>query len=271
MTSQNLFSKDRMDTQNSERPRLVKGYFRKRSHAEWRDEIHRSRFLLPNIVTVASMFCGYLAIMYATSGRISQAVSCIALAIVFDFADGNIARKLNACTKFGGEFDSFADLISFGIAPAIIVYHWGLKPVADEFGVLVTFIFALCAGCRLARFNIMDANLQTFTGLPSTLAGATVISAVYAFPVVHHSLLTATAISIFMIALALAMVSRLEFFSLKTFKLRGIRLRWRIALGLGIALLWYDPRAGFLTITTCYALTGPGIWAYNYYKARTVT
>ena len=130
---------------------------RRRSREELKELVYRRRYIVPNLVTVGNMFCGFLAIMYGSSGRYKQAVFCIFLAIILDGLDGRVARRLNATSKFGVEFDSFSDLISFGIAPAVMLYHWAFHPVADEFGVFVAFIYVLCAVSRLARFNISSA------------------------------------------------------------------------------------------------------------------
>ena len=146
----------------------------KLTRLELKQRIYRRRYLVPNAVTLANLFCGFLAIIYASSFRFEKAVIAIVLAILLDGLDGRVARRLNATSKFGLEFDSFSDLVSFGVAPAMLIYHWAFQQQADEWGVFVTFVYAICAASRLARFNIAPENLKGFTGLPTPGAAAVV-------------------------------------------------------------------------------------------------
>ncbi|MCB0337672.1 MAG: CDP-alcohol phosphatidyltransferase family protein, partial [Bdellovibrionales bacterium] len=91
---------------------------------ELKDRLYKRRFLAPNLVTVGSLFCGLLTIIYASSGRFEKAVIAVVIAMVLDGMDGRVARRLNATSRFGVEFDSLVDLVSFGVAPAIVMYHW---------------------------------------------------------------------------------------------------------------------------------------------------
>ena len=101
------------------------------------DRLGRSKYLVPNAVTLANMFCGYLCIIYAFTDRFHKAFIAILIAIVLDGLDGRVARGLKATSKFGTEFDSFSDFISFGVAPALLMYNWCFRTTADEFGVVV--------------------------------------------------------------------------------------------------------------------------------------
>ena len=121
--------------------RKLLGTTKEERRARIKEIAYRRRYLVPNLVTLGNMFCGYLAIMYATSHRLSESVLTLTIAILLDGLDGRVARKLNATSPFGMEFDSFSDLVSFGVAPAILVYHWAFSSTADEFGVFITFIF----------------------------------------------------------------------------------------------------------------------------------
>jgi CDP-diacylglycerol--serine O-phosphatidyltransferase len=224
---------------------------------ELRDTLYRRRYLVPNAVTLGNMFCGFLCIIYAASDRFEKAVIAIAIALLLDGLDGRVARKLNATSKFGVELDSFADLVSFGIAPAILVYHWCFRTVADEFGVLVTFVFALCAASRLARFNISTENLKSFVGLPTPGAAGVVAAVVNFMPRFQPTWVDVTWCSALMLALAYLMVSNIEFFSIKLLKIRRMQLWGTIALGALIALIWYNSQIGFLTLTLLYAASGP--------------
>lgn len=224
---------------------------------EFRYRIYRKRYLVPNAVTLGNMFCGYLAIMYATSNRFQQAVISIAIAILLDGLDGRVARRLNATSKFGMEFDSFSDVISFGVAPAVLTYYWGLKVLADEFGVFVTFIYVLCAASRLARFNLADENAKSFNGLPTPGAAGLVAAIVNFRPVIQQDATTVLLSSLVMLVLAFLMVSHITFFSIKSLKMKSIRVLGRVSLGALIALIWYDSKIGCLALTLSYCFSGP--------------
>lgn len=225
--------------------------------AALKERLYRRRFLVPNAVTLANMFCGFLACLYAAQGKFEKAALAIGFAILLDGLDGRVARKLKATSKFGLEFDSFSDLTSFGIAPAILIYHWSLKPVADQFGVFICFIYAVCAASRLARFNISADNLKSFTGLPTPGAAALVAALVNFLPAIEPGNLSVFLGSIVMLSLGFLMVSQIEFFSVKTVQMRSFGFFSRIVLAAAIGLIWYNTGVGFLTLATLYVLSGP--------------
>lgn len=230
---------------------------RKMNRQELRELLYRRRYVVPNAVTVGNMFCGFLAIMYASADRFDKAVVAVLIAILLDGLDGRVARRLNATSKFGIEFDSFSDVVSFGLAPAVMMYHWAFRSVADEFGVLVTFFYALCAASRLARFNISAENLKSFSGLPTPGAAVFVVAVINAAPYQQGSYVAALVGAVTMITIGYLMVSTIEFFSIKQFKLAGVKFRARILLGLLIALMWYHPKLGLLVLAAAYAGSGP--------------
>lgn len=213
--------------------------------------------MVPNAVTVGNMFCGFIAIMYASSGRLEKAVIAILIAILLDGLDGRVARKLNATSKFGVEFDSFSDVVSFGIAPAVMMFHWAFQRSADEVGVAITFLYALCAASRLARFNISSENLKSFSGLPTPGAAAFIVSLVYVAPYQHDTYAFVVLAGIALVLTAYLMVSTVEFMSIKQVKLSGIRLKGRIFIGLLIALVWKSPGLGLLVLSGAYVASGP--------------
>lgn len=223
---------------------------------ELRDRFYRRRYLVPNAVTLGNMFCGFLAIIYATSNRLENAALAIGLAILLDGLDGRVARKLQATSKFGVEFDSFSDLVSFGVAPAILMYNWCFRVPADEWGVFVTFVYALCAAGRLARFNISDPNLKAFTGLPTPGAAGVIAAFIHAMPLVPPGYLSTFFGTIVMLFLSYLMVSKVEFFSIKTINLARIHPMAFLALGMLIALIWYSTRIGLLVLATGYCASG---------------
>lgn len=230
---------------------------RRVTRQEIKDLLYRRRYAIPNAVTVGNMFCGFIAIMYASSDRLEKAVVAILIAILLDGLDGRVARRLNATSKFGVEFDSFSDVVSFGMAPAVMMYHWAFQKSADEVGVAITFLYALCAASRLARFNISLENLKSFSGLPTPGAAAFVASIVYTSPYQHDSYAFVVIGSFAMLMSAYLMVSTIEFMSIKQAKLSGIRLKGRIAIGLLIALVWKSPSLGLLVLSGLYAASGP--------------
>jgi CDP-diacylglycerol---serine O-phosphatidyltransferase len=224
---------------------------------ELRGRLYERRYVVPNAVTVGSMFCGFLTIIYAASGRFEKAAMAIGFAILLDGLDGRVARRLNATSKFGVEFDSFADLISFGVAPAALLYYWCFLPRADEFGVFVTFIYVICAASRLARFNITATSLKSFTGLPSPGAAGVIAAIVNFAPRVEPSgaiLAFATVVTLYV---AYLMVSNVEYFAIKQLKINTLQLGARVVLAAFIALIWYSNQLGLLLVAASYALSGP--------------
>ena len=219
--------------------------------------LYKRRFVLPNAVTVGNMFCGFLTIVYATSGRFEKAIAAIAIGILLDGFDGKVARKLNATSKFGMEFDSLSDLISFGLGPAVLMYNWCFKIPADEFGVLVSFIYLICTASRLARFNVMPPDLKRFTGLPSPAAAGTVAALVYMNPLAGDLLWMTTAGAVVMLALSYLMVSKIPFISIKVFQMQHMPMRGRLLIALLIGLVWYKSQVFLFLLAAGYALSGP--------------
>ena len=224
---------------------------------ELKERLYRRRYLVPNAVTVGNMFCGFLAIMYSSSGRLEKAVLVVLLAILLDGLDGRVARRLNATSRFGVEFDSFSDLVSFGIAPAVMMYHWEFQQSADEFGVAVSFLFALCAASRLARFNIAAENLKSFAGLPTPGAAAFIVAIVYSAPFQHESSTFVAIATTALLATSYLMVSTIKFLSIKQLSFAGMKLRGRVLVGLIVAFVWWNPGMGLLVLSGAYAMSGP--------------
>ncbi|MGE3508529.1 MAG: CDP-diacylglycerol--serine O-phosphatidyltransferase [Vicinamibacterales bacterium] len=184
--------------------------------------LRRGVSLLPSLFTLANMFCGYACIVYAMRGEYETAAPFIGFAIVLDMLDGRIARLTGTASDFGMEFDSLADVISFGVAPAILAFSWGLTPLG-RIGWAVGFLFVSAAALRLARFNIQSAaggDKRYFVGMPSPAAAAVPAATVYAYPYglldYNHALLALPMV----IVPALLMVSTIRFRSFKTIDLQ---------------------------------------------------
>jgi len=187
----------------------------------------RGIFLLPSLFTVGNMFCGYACIVYSMSGRLEQAAPYIGIAIVLDMLDGRIARLTGTTSAFGVQFDSLADVISFGAAPAVLAFAWGLDG-QGRIGWAAGFIFMSAAAMRLARFNIQTStqvDKRYFVGMPTPAAAGIVAATIYATPPLPdgHQLVPilpldyqAIAAVALMLVPAALMVSTIRFRSFKT-------------------------------------------------------
>jgi CDP-diacylglycerol--serine O-phosphatidyltransferase len=180
-------------------------------------------FVLPNLFTVSSIFCGFYAITLcageASATQLYTAALAIFFAIFFDAFDGRVARLTKTQSDFGVELDSLADAVSFGVAPALLVYKWALAPLGFG-GVFISFCFAACGTLRLARFNViaqrkMPGSSKFFTGLPIPLAAGVLISLVIAHPGIVATKGNSVAVGALVGALCFLMVSTVRY---RTFK-----------------------------------------------------
>ena len=226
-----------------------------------REKFQGGRYLIPSLFTMIGIFCGFLGVVSVIKGRFEYAAMCIGLAIILDGVDGRVARSLNATSAFGREFDSLSDLIAFGVAPAALIYSWAFVPAADEFGVLVAFVFVVSSATRLARFNIKtaeeDGPSTTFQGLPTPGAAAALASFVYCSPAKLESELFVGGMCAYMILLSLLMVSTYPFLSVKMLKLTdGNPRRNAVILSALVALVWKYNRIMLLVFATTYVISG---------------
>jgi CDP-diacylglycerol---serine O-phosphatidyltransferase len=189
-------------------------------------DLKKALFILPNAFTVSSIFCGFWAIVTATSASSPDAFRQAGIALFFagffDAFDGRVARMTKTQSDFGVQIDSLADVISFGIAPAVLVHEWALRPLG-LFGTVVSFAFAACGAIRLARFNVLAARGQGssryFTGLPIPGAAMMLISVIIAQSVWLQQDVTATsAVVVLVVVLSYLMVSRVRFRTFKDFR-----------------------------------------------------
>jgi len=178
------------------------------------------RTLLPNLITLLALCAGLTAIRVAVEGKIDWAIAAIVLAALLDGIDGRLARMLKGASRFGAELDSLADFVNFGVAPALILYFWGLQELKSA-GWIVALVFAICAGLRLARFNVMidDPNKPAwaanfFTGIPAPAGAITVLLPIYlTFLGLPSGLVVVWFTFFYALAIAILMVSRLPVFS----------------------------------------------------------
>src|SRR6202165_4212887 len=189
--------------------------------------LHRPRFraipvrtLVPNVITLLALCAGLTAIRLAVEDKLEWALAAIVFAALLDGLDGRIARMLKRTSHFGAELDSLTDFVNFGVAPALIVYFWSLHELKSV-GWIAGMVFAICAGLRLARFNVMidDPNKPVwagnfFTGIPAPAGAITVLLPIYLYFLgVSNGLITAWLPFIYTLVIALLMVSRLPVFS----------------------------------------------------------
>jgi CDP-diacylglycerol--serine O-phosphatidyltransferase len=215
-------------------------------------KLRRGVYLLPSLFTMANMFCGYACIVFAMRGEFATAAPFIGFAIVLDMLDGRIARLTGATSDFGIEFDSLADVISFGVAPSILAFAWGLHPLG-RLGWAAAFIFAAAAAVRLARFNIQTGHVDKryFVGMPSPAAAAVPASTVFAYPIGLHTYAEALPVLAMVVVPALLMVSTIRFRSFKTFNWQ-VRRSYPVLIlvALAIALLASHPE--IILVVTAY-------------------
>lgn len=209
-------------------------------------------YALPNLFTSANFLLGFMAILFSADHRFVNAAWCILLASVFDLLDGRVARLTNTTSRFGVEYDSLCDLVSFGVAPATVLYFAALQPF-HRLGMVASLIYGLCGALRLARFNVLSDVLPKsyFQGLPIPMASMVVATGVLFARVNSLELMGNPAVVVIAIALGLLMVSTFRFPSFKDFQLRKRRHFSLIALTfalLVILIAWFEWSA-FLLFT----------------------
>ncbi len=178
-------------------------------------------YILPNLFTTGNLFCGFYAIVAVFQERFEHAAMAILLACVFDVLDGKVARLSGATSKFGVQYDSLADLVSFGVAPALLAFSWALRPYG-RFGWLAAFLFVVCGALRLARFNVMAASGETkyFKGLPIPAAASMIALTILLYlRLIEKGWVKDIVILVMIYVLAFLMVSAIRYFSFKEFGL----------------------------------------------------
>nr|WP_245546246.1 CDP-diacylglycerol--serine O-phosphatidyltransferase [Marinomonas posidonica] len=218
-------------------------------------------YLLPNLFTTAALFSGFYSIIAAMNGDYGHAAVAIFISMVFDGLDGRVARLTHTQSAFGAEYDSLADMVSFGIAPALVAFTWSLAPLG-KVGWIAAFIYAVGAALRLARFNTMLGieEKRYFTGLPSPAAAAIVASVIWA---ANESGISGEALSTLMALLVpvvgLLMVSNVKYRSFKDLNLKG-RVPFVVLLMavLVLVLIALEPSLVLMSVFCLYGLWGIG-------------
>lgn len=222
---------------------------------------HRGVYLLPNLFTTAALFCGFYAIVASIHGKFEPAAIAIFAAMVFDGLDGRIARLTNTTSAFGVQYDSLSDMVSFGVAPALVSFNWALSSLG-KVGWSTAFLYATCAALRLARFNtqVDTADKNYFTGLASPAAAAILASLVWVGTdnEIEMNRILATGTCVLVALAALLMVSNIKYYSFKDidFKIR-VPFIMILAAVLLFAVGLSNAPAFLLSLAVLYALSGP--------------
>ena len=232
--------------------------FLRRNHDAPRRRFRRGVYLLPSLLTMGNMFCGYASIVYAMRHDFELAALFIGFGIVLDMLDGRVARLTGATSDFGLQFDSLADVISFGLAPAVLSLEWGLRPLG-RLGWAVGFLFVAAAAMRLARFNIQSAaggDKRYFVGMPSPAAAAVPAATVYALPWGVGDYRAALPALVMVFVPAVLMVSTIRFRSFKTIDLQSRRPYTVLLLIAGaIVLIATHPRLVLVVLAYSYLVS----------------
>ena len=221
---------------------------------------HKGVYILPNLITTASLFCAFIALVWISRGLYDSAALAIFFAALLDGLDGKVARITNTSSPFGVEYDSLADLVAFGVTPAFLLFNWQLA-VYGRYGLAVCFIFAACGAMRLARFNITASSgtKKFFTGLPIPAGGCTIAALVLFTPNIPEALHAYLPPFCFFLGLLLGvlMVSRARYYSFKDFGLvKAYPLRSMVAVLILFAIIAIDPKFMAFLLLIGYVIVG---------------
>jgi CDP-diacylglycerol--serine O-phosphatidyltransferase len=238
---------------------------RRRRWQQIREQRGRGVFLLPALLTIANLFCGFYALLLTVDHRYVEASLAVFVAMVMDMLDGRVARLMKATSQFGVEFDSLADVVSFGVAPAFILYSFALValPRAAWFGAA---LFAICGALRLARFNVQTgmADKRFFVGLPIPAAAGAAVSTVIALQGVELTRWLQGGIAVGMYVLALLMVSTFRYWSFKEIDFARRRpLETLLVLVLGGMIVATNHEVFLFVLFVGYAVSGPAYRAWS--------
>jgi CDP-diacylglycerol--serine O-phosphatidyltransferase len=246
------------------KPRLP---LRHRMRAE---KLRRGVYLIPSLFTAGNLMCGFFSIIATFNGEFINAALFIILANILDGIDGYAARLTKTASRFGVEFDSLADVVSFGVAPAVLVYLWALVPW-QTWGWLAACTYVVCGALRLSRFNVQAQGVSKshFVGLPIPAAAQMITSTVILYyylggegsPSRHITLL------LVIYGLAALMVSSVPYFSLKNNDIKKRHPVWMLVSGIILITLFIAERhLMFFTVVLLYTLSGPLLWCLTTYK-----
>ncbi len=255
----------------------------------------RGIFLLPAAFTSANLLCGYYAIVAALHGAVAaaggdfhdfdHAARAIGFAILFDSLDGRIARLTGTSTEFGVQFDSLADVVSFGVAPAVLAYAWGFRGIPSNAGInveqlgqlgwILCLFFLICCAWRLARFNVQGmapGGSKFFVGMPTPAAAGVVASIVHGFKAPLHDYRWSIAWFILTFALGLLMTSTIRYYSFKDIPLTRKQPSLAIIVVLLLfAIIWTYSEIALVMFACVYAATGVALHCVRFFRHRLVS
>jgi len=252
-----------VNTSNEEKSELVKGR-------------GRGIYLLPNLFTTAALFAGFYSIIAAFNQNYSGSAIAILIAMVLDGFDGRVARMTNTTSAFGAEYDSMSDMVSFGVAPAFLVYAWSLSSMSivnyGYLGWVSAFFYTACCGLRLARFNVQvgKADKRFFQGLACPSAAALIACIVWVLHDIGVPGREIAFLSFFITLFAgLLMVSNFTYYSFKEIRTpRRVPFVAALLLVLLVVFISFDPPKVLLLGFVCYALSGPSYAAFRWIRKR---
>jgi CDP-diacylglycerol--serine O-phosphatidyltransferase len=241
--------------------------FRRRRRRRREGKPRRGLYLLPHLVTTANVFFGYWSIVHSFNGKYDLAALGIVLAALCDAIDGRVARLARATSRFGVEYDSIADTISFGVAPAFLAYSAGHLSDLGRAGFVMTFLFTACAALRLARFNVAPSRYKgRFEGMPSPAAALIVASTQWFVSFLRDQdvavMVPGSAVAAGVAVLGLLMVSAIPYRSFKELDLRH-SYGTLVFVVFAIALVVQEPSVTLFVIGLVYAASGPAEWIYR--------
>lgn len=234
-----------------------------------KQNVRKSIYILPNLFTSMNLFCGYYSITASVQLRFVDAAIAILVGAIFDLLDGKIARATNTTSKFGIEYDSLADLITFGLAPALLMYLWVLQD-AGRPGWSAALLFTICGALRLARFNTTSSESSDFEGLPIPAAATMNVSVVLFFARLG---ITPEAYKLFMLilmfGLSFCMVSSFRYKSLKKVSLfKSMKFSKLVGLILIIVLVATEPSILLFIVFSIYVVSGPMLSLFDHLSPK---
>jgi CDP-diacylglycerol--serine O-phosphatidyltransferase len=234
-------------------------------------KVRRGMYLLPSLITVGNLFCGYACVMYAMRGDLVTAAPFIGVAVILDLLDGRIARMTGTTSAFGVEFDSLADVVSFGLAPAVLAYAWGLSELG-RWGWAAGFLYVTAAAIRLARFNIQTAtqtDKRYFIGMPSPAAAGIPAATIFFHPFPLVGKFQAMAAIAVVVIPAILMVSTIRFRSFKTMNLGWDRTYAKLlAFAALLVFIATEPSVALVIIAYTYLASAFVEFALTRYRSR---
>ncbi|MEB2343453.1 MAG: CDP-diacylglycerol--serine O-phosphatidyltransferase [Deltaproteobacteria bacterium] len=245
---------------------------RRRRRRRRRGERRRGLYLLPQLFTTGNLFFGFFSMIQSTQGHFDRAALGIVLAGLCDALDGRVARLARSTSRFGSEYDSLADVVSFGVAPAFLAYMAGELSALQRTGWILAFLFTACAALRLARFNVQASRYAgRFEGLPSPAAAGMVAStqwfASFLLEQGHDLLVPPLVVGSLLAGLGLLMVSAVPYRSFKEIDLRH-GFRTVVLVIVALAVILQEPSFWFFALGAAYVASGPLEWAWRVLSGR---